>query len=400
MVKFIFKTGRALVVALVVVLALAWAGTIYIHYPNPIQAARLGFAAPSDTPTLMPANQIPPSTTPINWPTAANSSLGNVDWYGVQVPITTFLTATHTNAFLIVRNGTITYEWYAKGITVDRRLPSYSVAKTLVAMATGELIKEGKLRETDTFVSFFPEYKTGTDFDKITVGQLIDMRGGVNVPDDYPTGPSGWGAPIAQMYATTSMTNFIQNHRGMAFTPGSQAIYRSVDTQMMGMLISKVSGMSLADFVQEHFWNPIGAQYLATWNIDHKGGYEKSYCCFNAAARDYAKLGELMLNGGMVDELKLNSGVANGAQIIDPTWMTRLTTTVEPMSIGTKGQHWGYGSFVWHPYPDTNLMLGLHDQFVFMVPNMKTVIVKLSDNTQEVDEVETAKVLHTLALAG
>jgi CubicO group peptidase (beta-lactamase class C family) len=390
MIKFIFKTGRAIVVGLIVVFALAWVGTIYIHYPNPIQAARLGFAAPSDTPTLMPANQIAASTTPIGWPSATKPSMANVDWYGKQVPFTTFLAATHTNAFLIVRNGTIAYEWYAKGIAVNRRLPSYSVAKTVVAMATGELIKEGKLHETDTFVSVFPEYKTGTAFDKITVGELIDMRGGVNVPDDYPMGPSGWGAPIAQMYATTSMTNFIQNHRGMAFTPGSQAIYRSVDTQMMGMIISKVSGKSLADFVQQHFWNPIGAQYLATWNIDHKGGYEKSYCCFNAAARDYAKLGELMLNGGAV----------NGNQIIDPTWLARMTTSVEPMSIGTKGEHWGYGAFVWHPFADTNLMLGLHDQFVFMVPNTKTVIVKLSDNTQEVDEVETAKVLHTLALVG
>jgi CubicO group peptidase (beta-lactamase class C family) len=219
---------------------------------------------------------------------------------------------------------------------------------------------------------------------------LLDMRGGVNVPDDYPTGPSGWGAPIAQMYASTDLMNFMKNHRAMAFAPGSQAIYRSIDTQMMGMIISKASGKSLADFVQEHFWNPIGAQYLATWNIDHKGGYEKSYCCFNAAARDYAKLGELMLNGGAI----------NGTQLIDPAWMTRLTTPVEPMSIGTKGDHWGYGAFVWHPFPDTNLMLGLHDQFVFMVPNSKTVIIKLSDNTQEVDEVETAKVLHALALAG
>jgi len=388
MAKFLFKTTRALVVVLVVLFALAWAGTIYIHYPNPIQAVRLGLAAPSDTPTLMPANEIRSTTAPIVWPETAMAAPSSVDWYGKQVPITTFLTATHTNAFLIVRNGAIAYEWYAKGVSKDRRLPSYSVAKTIVAMATGELIKEGKIHEADTFVSFFPEFKTGTEFDKITVGELLDMRGGVNVPDDYPTGPSGWGAPIAQMYATTDLMNFMRNHRGIAFTPGSQAIYRSVDTQMMGMIISKASGKSLSDFVQEHFWNPIGAQYLATWNIDHKGGYEKSYCCFNAAARDYAKLGKLMIDGGAV----------NGAQIIDPTWLTRLTTPVEPMSIGTKGDHWGYGAFVWHPYPDTNLMLGLHDQFVFMVPNSKTVIVKLSDNTQEVDEVETAKVLHTLAL--
>lgn len=388
MVKFLFKATRALVVVLVVLFALAWAGTLYIHYPNPIQAVRLGLAAPSDTPTLMPANQIRAATAPIVWPEAATPMPSSVNWYGKHVPITTFLTATHTNAFLIVRNGAIAYEWYARGVSKDRRLPSYSVAKTIVAMATGELVKEGKIHETDTFVSFFPEFKTGTEFDKITVGELLDMRGGVNVPDDYPTGPSGWGAPIAQMYATTDLMNFIRNHRGMAFTPGSQAIYRSVDTQMMGMIISKVSGKSLADFVQEHFWNPIGAQYLATWNIDHKGGYEKSYCCFNAAARDYAKLGQLMLDGGS----------ANGAQIIDPAWLTRLTTPVEPMSIGTKGDHWGYGAFVWHPFPDTNLMLGLHDQFVFMVPNSKTVIVKSSDNTQEVDEVETAKVLHALAL--
>jgi hypothetical protein len=57
----------------------------------------------------------------------------------------------------------------------------------------GQLITAGKLKESDTFVSILPEYKVGTDFDKITIKDLLDMNSGLGVSDNYPTGPSGWG---------------------------------------------------------------------------------------------------------------------------------------------------------------------------------------------------------------
>ncbi len=367
-------------VIILVALAVALTGfTRFIHYPNPIASIKLGLAPASKTPTLMPWHTIAPSTTPIEWPTSSEAAPDTVAWKGKQIKWQDFLDRTNTNAFLLVRNGVITYEYYKNGFSESSQLPSYSVAKTMTSIIAGQLIAQGKLKESDTFIKYFPELKTGTSFDRVTVQSLLDMQSGVGVSDNYPTGPSGWGVAIAQMYATTDIDWFMKHNRKMAFEPGSKSEYRSVDTQMLGMIIKAITGTTVADYFSKNVWQPIGAKYPATWNVDRVGGTEKTFCCFNATARDYARVGLAMLNGGQ----------AGAKQIIDPVWLKRMETPV------TKLDHnWGYGAFVWHPFPGISQAEGLHGQYIFVNPKTRTLIVKLSDNPTGLDEtVSTAKVL-------
>ena len=337
--------------------------TLVIRYPNPIAAVRLGLAPASKTPTLMPAHNIAPSTTPIELPTGHENPPTTVTWQGSKVPWQEFLDKSYTNVFLILRNGVITYQYYRDGFTPTTRLPSYSVGKTMLSLVVGQLIAQGKIKESDTFVSYFPEYKTGGSFDKITVQQLLDMQSGVGVSDNYPAGPSGWGVAIAQMYATTDMRWFIKHNRKMAFEPGSKAVYRSVDPQLIGMIVKKVTGMTIAEYFSKNIWQPIGALTPATWNVDRNNGIEKTFCCFNASAPDYAKVGLMVLNNGMVGD----------KHIIDAAWVKRLNTPVVTMD------NWGYGAYMWHPFPGVSTMDGLHGQYVYIDPVTRTVIVKLSD---------------------
>lgn len=338
--------------------------TLLIRYPNPVAAVRLGLAPASKTPTLLPAHTIAPSSNPIELPTGKENPPKTVNWKGQDVLWQKFLDESYTNAFLILRNGVVTYQYYRDGFSPTTRLPSYSVGKTMLSLVVGQLISKGKIKESDTFVQYFPEFKTGGSFDKITVQQLLDMQSGVGVSDNYPTGPSGWGVAIAQMYATTDLNWFLKNNRKMAFEPGTKAIYRSVDPQLMGLIVKKVTGMSVAEYFSKNVWQPIGALTPATWNVDRVGGMEKTFCCFNAAAPDYAKVGVMIMNNGMVGD----------KHIIDANWVKRLATPVV-----TLDDNWGYGAYMWHPFPDTSTMDGLHGQYVFIDPKTRTVIVKLSD---------------------
>ena len=240
----------------------------------------------------------------------------------------------------------------------------------------GKLIDAGKLKESDTFVSILPEFKAGTSFDEVTIKDLLDMKGGVGVSDNYPTGPSGWGVAIAQMYASTDVDWFLMHNRKMKEDPGTFAEYRSVDTQMLGMIIKKVTGQSLVDFYSQNIWQVAGAAQDATWNVDRVGGTEKAFCCFNATARDYARIGYELINPT--------------SKIISAAWLSRISTPAVTLDYG-----WGYGAQVWHPYAGINLMLGLHGQFVWMDPAHKTVIVKLSDEPTSADG-ESAKVAPVL----
>lgn len=373
---------RILITVIVTYLAL-FGFTKLIRYPEPIAAIRLGLAPASKTPTLMPWHDIAPAATPIEIPTGNEEMPTEVQYKKAPLSWEDFLAATNTNAFLVIRNGVLTHEWYKEGFSADTQFPSYSVAKTMTSIMIGQLVASGKIKESDYFVDYFPEYKNGSSFDRITIKSLLDMQSGVGVSDNYPTGPQGWGVAIAQMYATTDLHWFLGNNRKMSFDPGTDAEYRSVDTQMLGMIIKKVTGMRVADYFSENVWQKVGAEFPATWNVDRVGGTEKTFCCFNASARDYGRVGLAILNGGYT----------GSTRIISNEWLTRMKTPVVTLDHG-----WGYSAQVWHPFPGISMALGLHGQFIFIDPESRTVIVKVSDNPTGSDNEEpTAEVLYALA---
>ena len=375
----LFRIIRNTLISLAVLYGALFIFTKVVHYPEPIASIKLGLAPASKTPTLMPWHVIDPSDKPIALPVASEKMPAEIMYKGTSLAFNEFLKQTDTNAFLVIRNGVMTYEWYKDGVTQSTQLPSYSVAKTMTSIMIGQLINQGKIKESDKFVDYFPNLKAGTSFDLVTIQQLLDMQAGVGVSDNYPSGPTGWGVAIAQMYATTDLDWFLKNNRKMSFEPGSKSEYMSVDTQMLGMIIKKVTGKRVSDYFSKNVWQAVGAKYPATWNVDRIGGTEKTFCCFNASAIDYGRVGMLFLNGGY----------AGPTKVIDNNWLKRLSTPVT-----TLDRNWGYGAQVWHPYPNTSLALGLHGQFIFINPATRTVIVKLSDNPTDSDhESDTAKAL-------
>ena len=355
------KIIRNLAISVFVLYLALFGLTKAIRYPEPIAAIKLGLAPASKTPDLMPFHIIEGAPSDESaWVSADAESITEVTWQGKKVTFDEFLTATQTNAFLIVRNGKITYEKYLNGKTESTVLPSYSVAKTMTSLVIGQLVDEGTLNEENTFVSYLPRFKTGTSFDKVTIKDLLDMNSGIGVSDNYPSGPSGWGVAIAQMYATTDMNFFLNNNRKMREEPGTFPEYRSVNTQMLGLIIQEVTGNKLADEFSDRIWKRVRADYNATWNVDKVGGHEKAFCCFNATARDYARVGQALMNG-MPD-------------IASPTWTARLSTPIVKLDYG-----WGYSAQMWHPFPGINLMMGLHGQYIYQDKANNSVIVKLSD---------------------
>ena len=374
-----FKLIRNVFLTLLIVYAALFGLTKVIHYPEPIAAIRLGLAPASKTPDLMPAHIIKAGiAVPI--PAGAAESINQVAWNGKTQDFENFLQQTDTNAFLVIRNGKITYERYFNGKTQSTVLPSFSVAKTMTSLVIGQLIGEGKIKERDTFVEILPQFKAGTSFDNVTIKNLLDMNSGIGVSDNYPTGPSGWGVAISQMYASTDINWFLMHNRKMREEPGTFPEYRSVNTQMLGLIIQKITGQRLVDAFSERIWQKVGAENNATWNVDRVGGNEKAFCCFNATARDYARVGMALMSGTPA--------------IASTSWKARLSNPVVSLDYG-----WGYGAQMWHPFPGINLMMGLHGQYIYQDALHDTVIVKLSDLPTSADgmSVKIAAVLKEIS---
>ncbi|WP_040866353.1 serine hydrolase domain-containing protein [Nocardia exalbida] len=381
--RFALRAVVVLSVIVVVLVGAAFATATVLHIPSPPTLLRLLTDPPSAQGALFESRTVAASPAPRPLPRAPRPLPEQVPWKGTQLSMSDFLGTTHTNSFLVLRDGAVTHEWYRDGFTATTRQSSWSVVKSIVSLLTGRAVAAGKLTEDDRLVRILPELTTGGEYDSITIRDLLDMASGVDVSENYNKYLPLTGT--ARMYLTEDLAGFVRDQHGLRFPPGSAGEYRSVDTQLLGMALARVEGLPLAELLERDIWGPIGAEDDALWNLDRSGGQEKAFCCLNATARDFAKIGRLVLDGGR----------AGDAQIVPPAWIDRIRTPA-PHRVGA----WPYSAQWWHPPGGDGADLtavGVYGQYVYVDPPSGTVIVKLSDHGTTQDEQQTIEVFRAIA---
>lgn len=263
-----------------------------------------------------------------------------------------------TVAYVVIKNDSIWHESYYDGYNKDSKSNSFSMAKTVVTAAMFKAIMEGKIKSLDQPVSdYFPEYNLGLAA-KLTVGDLSSMATGMD-----------WGEQYSSAFSVTTRAYFGDELEKTVLgvpvirEPGKEFEYVSGATQLLAMIIVKATGEHLSDYVSKHFWQPMGAENDALWQIDHEGGIEKAYCCIGSNARDFARFGKLFEH----------MGNWNGKQLLDSTAVKKMITPRFPDS-----PQYGYG--VWlNDYMGKKMyyMRGHLGQFVIVVPEDNIIIVRL-----------------------
>jgi CubicO group peptidase (beta-lactamase class C family) len=351
--------------------------TLVIRYPNPVAALQLAQSVPSEQPELMATHLIPQSVLPHEWETGEQISLPeSFEFKGQTFNTADLLRATATNALLVIKDGKLVYEDYAQGFSPNQLTNTMSIGKTVVSMAVGILISEGKIREQEPITTYLPQFAEVPDLDEVTIQHLLDMQSCIGIDDDYPSGPAGWGFPIAQLFATTDVEFVLANNLKVVCSPGSEEyVYRSVNTQLLGMAVSAVAGMSLSDFVGANIWQRIGASEAASWAVDKEGGTEKAYCCFNATARDLGLLGGVFLNQG-----KVAWGPTQDQQVLPTDWFARMTTPAKKWFGGYGSER--FGANMWHRPNGALITQGYRGQFMLINQQTNTIVIKLSDDVE------------------
>lgn len=371
--------------AVALVVGAAYAGAAALRVPPPHDLVRLQAHEPSEQGGDFAARPVVSSGPARPLEAAADAGLpATVPWKGGRITPQEMLDETHTRAFVVLHDGRLVHEWYAEGVDAGTRLSSWSVAKSVVSLLAGRAIGAGKLREQDRLVDLLPELTTGTAYDTITIQDLLDMTSGVDVAENYSYAATSSDDTTA-MYLTDDIAAFVRDHRDLKFPPGSRADYRSIDAQLLGMAVARAEGKSLGELLQHGIWEPIGAQDDAVWNLDRQGGQEKGFCCLNATARDFAKIGQLILDNGR----------SGDTQVVPARWIGRIEQPA-PLRIGP----WGYSALWWHPTGGSGHDLaarGIFGQYIFVDQDTDTVIVKLSDNQLSSDEQEVIDALRAIA---
>lgn len=367
-----------ILVPLTTIAVAAFSLTLVVRYPNPVAAFELAQSVPSEQPKLMPSHLIPASTLPHQWEVAAipQELPQSFEFEGQSYVTADLLQATATKALLVIRDGVITYEDYSDDFGQDQLINAMSIGKTMVGMAIGNLIADGTIREQEPITTYLPQYEFVEGLDQVTIKHLLDMQSCIGIDEDYPSGPAGWGYPVAQMFATTDIDFVLRNNLKVVCEPGSEEYeYRSVNTQLLGMVVTQVSGMSLSNYFGAKVWERVGASNDASWSVDREGGWEKSFCCFNVSARDLALVGGVFLNDGRVA-----FGPGTGQVVLSQDWHARMTTPAKVWFGGFGSER--FGANMWHRPDGSYLTQGYRGQFMLMNPKTNTIVIKLSDDIE------------------
>lgn len=268
-----------------------------------------------------------------------------------------------TVGLLAIKNDSLLYEKYWDGYGDSSLSNSFSVAKSITGLLIGIALKEGKIKSLDEPVShYLGEFKEGLAA-KLRIKDLLTMSSGSDWNESYAnpfsiTTEAYYGNDI---HKTAVSVNIIKE-------PGTLHSYKSGDTELLGLIVEKATGKSLAAYASEKLWKPLGAEHAALWSTDHENGNEKAYCCFNTNARDFARLGQLMLD----------SGKWKGTAVIDSSYYRQSVSPCNiPDATGTPCNYYGYQWWLRPAYDDVFYARGILGQYIIVIPSKKTVIVRL-----------------------
>ena len=275
-----------------------------------------------------------------------------------------------TVAVVVIKNDSLLYEKYWDGYSDSSLSNSFSVAKSITSLLIGTAIKEGKIKSVDEPVgNYLPEFKEGLAA-KLRIKDLLTMSSGSNWDESYSnplsvTTESYYGSDL---YKTATGVKIVKE-------PGTYHSYKSGDTELLGLILEKATGKPISAYASEKLWQPLGAEHPAKWGTDREGGNEKAFCCFNTNARDFARLGQLMLD----------SGKWKGNSIIDSAYYKQSITACQiPEEDGEPCNDYGYQWWIRPEFPGVFYARGILGQYIIVIPSKNIVMVRLghkrSDN--------------------
>jgi hypothetical protein len=290
------------------------------------------------------------------------------------------LQRTGTRAFLILKEDKLIYETYLES-SREAINTSFSSAKSFNSALIGAAMADGKIESVDdAVIKYVPEI-AGRGLDDLTIRDLLLMNSGIKYVegDELPF----YYTPFADdplTYYPPDLREVALSVEADGTSIGEAFHYNNYHPLLEGIIIERVTGMHVAEYLQEKFWKPMGAEFPASWSLDsEKNGFEKMESGINARAIDYARFGLIFLH----------NGYWNGVQMLPEDWVRESTEPLRPdprtwESAPFWPQAGGYYKYHWWGINNADgsydfFAHGRYDQFIYVAPRKNVVIVRLGD---------------------
>ena len=333
-----------------------------------------------------PARGLPPSAASFDLPHVPITRVGGSAGTAGEVLADTF-----TDAYVVLQDGELVTEWYGPLGAPDQTHALMSVSKSVVGCVAAVLIDRGQLDADRQVTSYVPELAS-SGYAGATVRHILDMRSGVRFGEEYSNPQAdirrlddwiGWradGDGLAE-HEPRGLYRFLATLQAEA-PHGSRFRYRSAESDALGWVCERAAGRPMAELVSALVWEPMGAEYDARLLHDGLGTavHDGGLC---AAARDVARFGQMLLDGGAVPD-----GSGDTRQVVPPRWLregwavdadVRAAFAASPAEASFPGG-WYRNQFWFRPgaYGDVLLCLGIHGQMLHVSRRTNTVCVKFS----------------------
>lgn len=298
--------------------------------------------------------------------------------FGVDAP-ELFLETAGTHAFIVIVDDTIRYEGYFNGADRETLGTVFSVTKSVTSALVGAAIADGLIRDVDDpLTRYLPEFAARDPrFAQIRLRHLLTMSSGLRYVD------------VPFFNGDNIKARFYPDVRRLALTetavseaPGARFVYSDYAPLLLGLVLERVTGRPVSEYLQQRLWTAIGMEYAGAWSVDREGaGLEKMDGGLAARAIDLAKLGRLYLNEGRW----------GARQVLPAEWVADSTREHRAVdydrfypSHPAFASHQGYYGYMWwgrrRAADDADFYASGHlGQFVYVSPRARMIIVRTGD---------------------
>lgn len=285
----------------------------------------------------------------------------------------------YTDGMLIIHEGLVVYERYFGCLAEDGKHAAMSMTKSVTGLLAGILVVEGRLDDEATVAEIIPEIGDSA-FANATVRQVMDMTTGVQYSEDYsdPNADiwlySAAASPLpkpADYSGPDGYWEYLQQVQPDG-RHGDEFHYKTINSDMLGWIVSRVTGKSITELASERLWRPMGAEQSAYQTVDGKG-VPFAGGGITAGLRDLGRLGLLMLNKGEI----------NGERLFAAEVVERIQRGGDRSRFGNgfptlPGASYTDQWWVFHNEHGAFAARGVHGQTIYVDPTADMVLVRFA----------------------
>ena len=327
----------------------------------------------------------------------SNQALGKkifIDKTGAEMTLEDLFRMHYARGMILIQDDKVLYEKYFDGFGPHKQHIWFSMSKSLASAALGILVEQGKIDVKKSPAHYIPELKN-SGFERVTIQNLLDMATSIDFKETYTDMTSdfalkyavamnmGWlpGARDAQPESTEIygvhdfLSKYIKPNKELE--PGTDFDYNSSNADVIGWLISRVSGQPYEQFISEQIWSKLGMEHDAYFTVDRAfmpvvtGG-------MNSTLRDAARFALMIRDEGRV----------KNKQLIPSTWINSALNIDEKLKSHMTANP-KYGEESWEAYHNMWWILdgekgefcatGIHGQVIYINRSKNTVMVWFSN---------------------